>query len=203
MSIHAALLLATATFIFVMTPGPGIFAIVSRALSLGAASAIALSLGLIAADFVYLSMAVGGLAFMAERFHWLFVAVKIVGGVYLIWLGLRTWRMSPRPMDETLLTRRSRWREFLTGFLVSSSNPKVIVFYIGFLPTFVDFNQMTPERYGCTAAIVVTTLFVGCVIYTALCLRVRRLFASAKGVSRLNRTSGAVLMGAGVVVATS
>lgn len=203
MSVHAAILLAVATFVFVMTPGPGIFALISRALTRGALPAVVLALGLISADFIYLSLAVGGLAFVVERFHALFVVVKIIGAAYLIWLGVRTWRAPPRPMDAPTFHRRALWRDYVAGFLTSSSNPKVILFYLGFLPAFVRLTDMTVGRYVLIGAIISLTLFFGCLIYISLCARMRQLFSSTKAVRRLNRASAVILIGAGAAVASA
>lgn len=203
MSVHAALLLAAATFVFVMTPGPGIFALVSRALSRGAPSALVLTLGLVCADFVYLSCTLLGLAFVAQRFHMLFVVVKVVGALYLIVLGIRTWRAPARSLEAPASPARGLWRDFVAGFLTSGSNPKVILFYLGFLPAFVGLTHMTPGRYALAASIVTATLFAGCLIYVLLCARMRRLFASAPAVRRLNRVAGAVLVAVGIGVASS
>lgn len=203
MSVHAALLLAAATFVFVMTPGPGIFALVSRALSRGATSAMVLTLGLVCADFVYLSCALLGLAFVAQRFHMLFVVVKVAGALYLVVLGIRTWRAPARSLEAGAPAASGLWRDFVAGFLTSGSNPKVILFYLGFLPAFVELTHMTPERYALAASIVTATLFAGCLIYVLLCARMRRLFSSAPAVRRLNRVAGAVLVGVGIGVATS
>lgn len=203
MSVHAAILLAVATFVFVMTPGPGIFALVSRALSKGPLAAVVLALGLIAADFVYLSCALAGLAFVAQRFQGLFIAVKIVGAIYLVWLGIRTWRATPRPMGEAITRQRGLWRDFAAGFVTSGSNPKVMLFYLGFLPAFVELAHMTAGRYLLIATVVTLTLFIGCLIYIMLCARMRRLFVSTSAVRRLNRIAGLVLMSVGVGVVST
>lgn len=202
-SVHAAILLVVATFVFVMTPGPGIFALISRALSRGPLAAAVLALGLIAADFMYLTCTLAGLAFVAQRFHGLFAGVKVVGAIYLVWLGVRTWRAPPRPMGEPVAIPRGLWRDFMAGVVTSGSNPKVMLFYMGFLPAFVELAHMTAGRYALIAVLVTATLLVGCLIYIALCARMRRLFASAAAVRRLNRIAGVALVGAGVGVASS
>ncbi|MES1935723.1 LysE family translocator [Salinisphaera hydrothermalis] len=202
MSLHGILLLAFATFVFVMTPGPGVFALISRSLQGGAMAGLALTIGLMTADILYLSAALAGLAFIARDFHTLFLAVRLIGGVYLIALGIRAWRSPATPMGEVGRVRRSPGRDLLAGFLTSASNPKVILFYLGLLPNFVDMQAMTAARFLGTAAVVAFTLAAGALIYIVLCARARRLFASTRAVRYLNRTSAVVLVVAGVLVAS-
>lgn len=203
MSVHALVIMVAATFVFVMTPGPGIFALVSRALSRGPLAAVVLTVGLISADFVYLSLALAGLAFVAQRFHAVFVAVKVIGALYLVYLGVRTWRMPARPMTAVDARPRGLWRDFVAGFATSGSNPKVILFYLGVLPALVEMGHMTWAHYALIVCVVTATLFAGCLIYVALCARMRRLFASAGAVRRLNRAAAVILVGAGIGVAAS
>ncbi len=202
MSLDGAVLLMMATFVFVMTPGPGIFALISRSLQGGAAAGLALTAGLLSADLIYLGAALAGLAFIAREFHALFLWVRLIGGLYLIWLGIRAWRSPARPMSATTSAVRSPWRDLTAGFLTSASNPKVILFYLGLLPNFVDMHGMTTARFLATALIVAATLASGALIYIVLCSWVRRLFASARAVRWLNRSSAAVLVTAGIVVAS-
>lgn len=200
MTVHGVLLLAFATFIFVMTPGPGVFALISRSLQGGAAAGLALTAGLLLSDMLYLSAALAGLAFIARDFHDLFFAVRLVGGLYLIWLGVQAWRRPAEPLTRVNGTNRSPTRDLTAGFLTSASNPKAILFYLGLLPNFVDMQSMTAGRFMSTAAVVVVTLAFGALIYILLCARVRRLFASASAVRWLNRISAAVLVIAGLFV---
>lgn len=201
MSVHALALMALATFVFVMTPGPGIFALVSRSLSRGALAAVVLALGLIAADFVYLTLALAGLALVAQRFHTAFVVLKVVGALYLVYLGVRTWRAVPQPMTACRERPRGLWRDFAAGFATSGSNPKVILFYLGILPALVAMTHMSWQDYLLVVAVVTATLFAGCLIYVALCARMRRLFSSTVALRRLNRIAGVILVSAGVGVA--
>lgn len=201
MTIHGALLLAFATFVFVMTPGPGVFALISRSLQGGVSAGLALLAGLLSADMLYLCAALAGLAFVARDFHQFFFLIRLIGGFYLVWLGVRSWRRPATPMDGASSIRRRPTRDLAAGFLTSASNPKVTLFYLGLLPNFVPMNAMTTARFGMTVAIVTITLAAGALIYVLLCARARRLFASARAVCWLNRVSAVVLVGAGLFVA--
>ena len=203
MSAHGAILLFAATFIFVMTPGPGIFALVGRALSRGPLSGFVLSLGLISADTIYLTFAIVGLSYVATRLHPLFVAVKIVGALYLVWLGVQAWRAPAETLAASAAGNRSLWRDYIGGFLTSASNPKVILFYLGFLPAFIDLQHISLARYVQIVAIICATLLSGCLVYLFLCARMRQVFTSTRAVRYLNRISAVVLIGVGAVVAGS
>lgn len=119
MSLHGALLVALATFVFVMTPGPGVFALISRSLQGGVVAGLALTAGLLSADLLYLSAALAGLAFIARYFHDVFFVVRLVGGLYLVWLGIRAWRSPAKPMTGAAQIKRSPARDLAAGFFTS------------------------------------------------------------------------------------
>jgi len=89
--------LAAAMFLLAITPGPGVFATVSKALASGFRHAVPVVAGIVVGDMVFLLFAIYGLAVIAETFSFMFTVVKYFGGAYLIWLGIRLWR-SPRPV---------------------------------------------------------------------------------------------------------
>jgi len=87
MSLISALSLSIAMLILAASPGPGVFAIVARALASGFRPALAVITGIVIGDIIYLTFAVFGLSIIAQSLGELFIIVKICGGVYLFWLG--------------------------------------------------------------------------------------------------------------------
>ncbi|MGC2857674.1 LysE family translocator [Novispirillum sp. DQ9] len=207
MGLDSVLTLAVAVLLFGASPGPGIFAVVARALSAGFRPAIALSAGLIIGDLVWLTAAASGLAVIAQAMGEFFIVLKIAGGLYLAWLGVKAWRSRPEPLDATTTTTTPARRQGVLatvagGVAVTLSNPKAILFYLAILPTILDLNAITLPGLLTAGAVVVVVLLAVCGAYALLAARARTLLRSEAAMRRLNRTSGVLLIGAGVAVAT-
>ena len=91
MTLEGALTFFIAIFVFGITPGPGVFAIMARALVNGAGSCFMLALGMAISDILYLIAACLGLAVIATQWGDLFTIIRIIGAAYLIYLGWKTW----------------------------------------------------------------------------------------------------------------
>lgn len=185
--------------LFAATPGPGVFATIGQAMSRGTAPALALLSGLIAADIIYLVAAAFGLGIMAQHMGKLFMVIKFVGAAYLIWLGWISWTRQYSPTAND--TEYPRGRSFLAGFAVSLSNPKVMVFYLAFLPTFVDLSTVQPLDIAILASLTAILSYVILGFYIA---GARSLATSLKKPSvrrYFDRVAGSFLIGSGLFVA--
>ena len=95
MTTASFLALSLALAVMAVVPGPGVFAVLARALGRGFAPAAVLAAGIIAGDLVWLTATLLGLGYLAAEFTGLFQAVKVAGGLYLVYLGVRLWRAAP------------------------------------------------------------------------------------------------------------
>lgn len=193
----SALLLAAAS------PGPGIAAIVARVLGRGMAGAVAFTAGVAIGDVVWLTLAVAGLALLAQTFHLLFLVVKWAGIAYLLYLAWQMWRQPVVAHEVKANTTSERPLSlFFGGLAVTMGNPKVMVFYLALLPTLVDLAGLTIVAYlqlvAATLA-VLTVVFGG---YLLLAARARRLFTSPRSMRAVHRTSACAMAGAAAWVAT-
>jgi threonine/homoserine/homoserine lactone efflux protein len=194
---------AVAMALFGASPGPGIFAVVSRALSGGFGSAMLLTLGLILGDLVWLTLAASGMSMVAEMMGEFFVALKIIGGLYLVWMGIKTWRAPVKATDIAAPTvRPSTSGTLMGGLAVTLSNPKAILFYMAILPSVLDLNTITASGLVMAGAVVVLVLMLVCAAYAFLASRARRVLQSPGAMKRLNRASGVLLIGVGGWVAS-
>jgi len=203
MSIESLLGFALAMFILAVTPGPGVFASVSQALSEGFRSSWDVIAGIILGDLLFLILAVFGLSAIAYALGDLFFIIKWIGGTYLIWLGWRMWRRNPDAFHPTRNPeRRSARQRFMGGFLITLGNPKVILFYAGFLPTILELARLRIIDVLMVAGVVTMVLggVMGAYAYSAA--RARQLFSSERARRNLNRSAGTVMMGAGVIIVT-
>jgi threonine/homoserine/homoserine lactone efflux protein len=199
MSPESAISFLFIIFIFAITPGPGVFALIARSLVSGARPCISLALGMAVSDVVYLILACFGLAVIAEQWSSLFMVLRIVGAFYLLYLGWKMWIASPdtslqNTIDDGTFTVV---KGLLQGFLISASNPKVIFFYIAFLPTIMDLGSLTPSDIVLASGITLLGLMMGLMTIAICAASARRFFTSAKAVKGLNRASGGIMIGAG------
>jgi threonine/homoserine/homoserine lactone efflux protein len=187
--------------IAVFVPGPGVAAIVARALGGGFWSAVPMIVGILAGDLIYLVFALFGLAAIATYFGPIFVVVRWAGALYLLYIAWQFW--TARPGTEQLgPRRREHWlRTFLAGFALTMGNPKTIVFYLALLPTVVPLDRpITALGFTeLTLIVVVVLLAIGCG-YAALAAWARELFTSTTAIRRLNKTAGAIMAGAAAFV---
>lgn len=192
--------LAGATFALAATPGPGVFATLARALASGLGPALVMSIGIVTGDLVFLLLAVYGMAALAQWTAGLFTLVKFAGGAYLIWLGYRIFTSKPNPAGLGAPVGGSNSSHFLSGLGITLSNPKVILFYVGFLPTFVDLTELSNRDVLIVAGTV--SLVVGGVLatYSVAATRARTLFTSERALRRLNHGAGGVMMATGGVL---
>ena len=184
------------------SPGPGVFATIARALASGLRPSLAVICGIVLGDVIFLLFAAFGLSMVARALGNMFFIVKICGGADLIWVGVRVWVKKPEPVTAILIRDvRSLWGRFATGLVITLSNPKVILFYCGFLPTFLDLSALT--LIDLVIVVTIITIVLGCVLgtYAFLASRARRMFTNQQAVRRLNRVAGGVMVAAGVAIA--
>ena len=100
MTFESGITFFIAIFIFGITPGPGIFAILAKSMSQGAKSCVWLSVGMSISDICYLVMACFGLASLAYAWEEIFLVIRILGGAYLVYLGWKMWTSVPALAQE-------------------------------------------------------------------------------------------------------
>lgn len=203
MSIESAISFLIAIFIFGITPGPGVFAIIARALQRGSLSCLPLALGMILSDMIYLVLACLGLAALATHWGEVFTVIRLLGAAYLCYLGWKMWTAPVTGMDvESKPDRRDAVHSFIQGFLISASNPKVILFYIAFLPTFMDVSALSREGIVLASLLTFVGLLAGLMLIAFSASQARRYLRSPGAVRGLNRTSGSIMALAGVYLAS-
>lgn len=138
-TLSAALGIALVELGLALTPGPNMIYLVSRSISQGWRAGL-MSLGGTATGFVvYLVMANVGLAAVFLVVPWLFIALKLAGAAYLLWLAYSVLRPGGRsPFETSDLPRDSFARLFRMGLVTNLLNPKVAILYLALIPQFID-----------------------------------------------------------------
>ena len=185
-------------------PGPGVTALVARALGSGFPSSLFMALGLVLGDLTYLTAVVLGLAFIAQTFGMVFLTIKWLGVLYLAWLAWNFWHAGITA--EKVEARRGKGRggavsSFLAGLTVTLGNPKTMIFYLALTPTLVDLRTITLADYGILAACTIVVLLVVLVPYLALAAKARWLLQTPRALKALNRTAAAFMASAAAVIA--
>lgn len=190
---------ALASILFVMTPGPGIFAVIAKAMSQGAKSVLPLAVGIALSDIVYVVLSVYGLSALATHFHEAFVVVRVVGAAYLFYLAYKMWTATPTN-NETVVKpagKRVAFGALVGGFLISFSNPKVILFYIALLPSFFPVATLNVVDTMIISGMTFISVVIGLMAYAVLAGYARKQLKKPQTQRRFNRISATLMGGAG------
>jgi homoserine/homoserine lactone efflux protein len=192
-----------ATIILSLSPGPGVFSSISSGLHHGFRLGLWNGVGMQVANVLMVIVVALGLGTILLASEALFTAVKWLGVIYLVYLGIVTWRAAPRRFEEERDDNAHTPREvFMRGFWVNATNPKGIIFFAAILPQFIDVARPQLVQYAIFAG---TTFAVDLVImmgYTALAAKVLRLMRDPKQLRWVNRGIGGAFVAAGVALAS-
>jgi homoserine/homoserine lactone efflux protein len=196
MNLHLFLAYCLAVAILVLMPGPIVTLVVANSLSHGSRSGLATVAGAGIGNAILLgATAVGLVAFFALLSE-ISEVMRWAGAGYLIWLGVKAWRAhGGQELAIVPAAERSPRVVFLQGFLIGITNPKAIVFYVAFLPQFVDAHlSAAPQLLVMTGTMIVMALLSDSA-YALLAARARIWFTTP-GRRRLhNRMTGTLLIG--------
>ncbi|MGD1876405.1 MAG: LysE family translocator [Kiloniellaceae bacterium] len=202
MDIASLLIFAGALFVAAGSPGPSIAALVARVVAGGWRGVLPFIAAMWIGEAIWLSLAVWGLAAIAESLHLLFTVIKYLGAAYLVYLA---WRMWTAPVDAgatALPKARSAGRLFAAGMAVTLGNPKIMVFYLALLPAIIDLKAMTvPGWLELIATMVAVLATIDCA-WAGLAVQARRLLRSPRALRAANRTSAGIMAGAAAAIAT-
>jgi threonine/homoserine/homoserine lactone efflux protein len=202
MTLAGFLTYAGALAVAAAIPGPGVVALIARALGSGFRSALFMALGLVVGDLVYLTAVILGLALLAQTFGVAFLVIKWIGVAYLAWLAWTFWRTGIRTRHVGAdQSRDGAFSSFLSGLLVTLGNPKVMVFYLAITPTIIDIASVTASDYGVLLAITAMVLLIVLVPYLVLAARARWFLATPRALKILNRTAATFMAGAAGAIA--
>lgn len=202
MTLTGLLVFTAALAVAAASPGPTVTALVARVLVRGTSGALAFMLGLSIAELVWLTAAVLGLAYIAKTFAIAFLVLKYAGAAYLAYLAWRMWTAPAEPKQASEPEAEHAARLFFAGVSLTLGNPKIMVFYLALLPNLIDLQAVTALGFFELLAVtfVVLTLIDGA--YVLLAARARRFLTNARAIKLVNRSSGALMAGAAVAIAT-
>jgi threonine/homoserine/homoserine lactone efflux protein len=167
-----------ALFVAAAIPGPGMTAIVARALGSGFRPTFFMGLGLILGDLCYLTAVILGLALVAQTFTTPFLIIKYLGALYLIYIAWKLWTTGL--IAQHIEAKRSTHigLSFLSGLLVTLGNPKTMLFYVALVPTLIPLEAIGAQDYAALVGITFVVVIAVLVPYILLASQARTLLKS-------------------------
>ncbi|EGQ7974235.1 LysE family translocator [Vibrio parahaemolyticus] len=197
MDIWKLLLFIPACFALNMAPGPNNLLAMNNARCYGFRAAFVASLGRIAAFSAMIALSASGLAVILYTSEMLFLAIKLVGALYLLWIAFNLWRSESSPISD--LDNSCNYAGLAKQeFTLAAGNPKAILIFTAFLPQFVDANANVQEQFFALGSTFLILEMVAISIYAIFGLYLRHWFSNPKMAKRFNRGCSLFLTVSGV-----
>ncbi|TME22354.1 MAG: LysE family translocator [Chloroflexi bacterium] len=201
MHLTTVLLFALATFLLTVSPGPGVLYVTARSLAQGRRAGFASMFGIEFGEVVWIAAAATGVAALLSASVTALDALRFAGAAYLVYLGIQRWRQAgvvTAPLPAPLV------RIFLQGFVTQLLNPKVAVFFIAFLPQFLNTAQpIAPQVMVLGAVYIVIAIAVDATYVLAAAAVSRRFMRSPVAQVRTGRVAAATYVALGLAAAAT
>ena len=203
-SIESLLAFGIASLALLVIPGPAVLYIINRSVADGRNVALAAVAGLEIGNFMHVIAATVGLSAVIATSAAAFSAVKWIGAGYLIYIGIRTLATKPQAVSQ-LNDPMSRRRAFTQGIVVNTFNPKVALFFLSFLPQFIDADRGS----AALQSLVLGSTFVvlGCIsdsLFAILASALRGTLLRGKSLPFVQRyVAGSVFITLGAIASTT
>ncbi len=190
----------TATFLLI--PGPTILLVISYSLIRGRQAVFALLLGVGLGDIVAMILSFIGVGLLLQTVTIAFQFLKWIGAAYLILLGIKMWRSASESMELSAITDKKVWHAIMANaFVITALNPKSIVFFLAFLPQFIN-----SEKPFITQSLILGSTFLVLAILSVLFYSLLASYTVQQMRLSLihiwtNRIGGCLLIGAGGMIA--
>ncbi len=202
MALDHWLAFVAASALLLAIPGPTVLLVISYALGHGRRSAASTVAGVALGDFTAMTASLAGLGALLATSAALFTALKWIGAAYLIYLGGKLWRAPVAQADAAIDPPAERpGRIFLHAYAVTALNPKSIVFFIAFLPQFLDSSHPLLPQFVIFEASFLTLATLNALGYARLAAAARRTIRRPRIQRAVNRAGGTLLIGAGALAA--
>ena len=200
MDLFTLLSLTFATFVYAISPGPGLFAVLAISTRYGPIPAIWLSLGHTIGDIIYVALAMLTLNVLSDVISNSMLYVKILGASYLIYIGYQQWRSKGVSFEQSS-QKNSTLKLLMAGFVVGVTNPKTIIFYLSFLPIFIDLNNLTVVTEIEVISVIGFTVFFVLSLANIMGIKLRKHIENPTIIKRVNELTGITMILVGCFVA--
>jgi threonine/homoserine/homoserine lactone efflux protein len=192
-------------FLATLIPGPAALLVTIHSLSYGFKKSLFTILGNIAALFLMSSVSILGLTALVMMSAFAFTVVKVLGAVYLVYLGIKVWKFGIQfnASEQRLEEQRPNLNLFVQGLLVALTNPKAIVFTTALFPQFISATEPLMTQFSILVATFMALSFVCLCTYSFIAQSARTKINTGLSSTFLNRLFGSAFVGAGFYLATS
>ncbi|MEE9336184.1 MAG: LysE family translocator [Granulosicoccaceae bacterium] len=203
MAIELWLAFVLASCVLLIIPGPTILTVISYSIAHGKRANVPLVAAVALGDSTALLLSLAGLGAVLATSAWMFTAVKVVGGLYLIYLGVKLLLAKTSPIQSTeaqadeATPMKSRWKLFANTWLVTALNPKGIIFFVAFLPQFIDKMSAVVTQLWVLSVTFVALASLNACLYAVFASGARKLLSSPAAQRRFNIGGGTLLTIAG------
>ncbi|WP_426359634.1 LysE family translocator [Pseudocolwellia sp. HL-MZ19] len=202
--LETLLLFFMTTLVVVLSPGPAALAVTAEAASNGFKKSTLVVLGIATANVVFFILSATGIITLIIASQTLFLTIKWIGVVYLLYLGFTAVFSQSGPLSIQASNKKhsKAYKIFMRGFVLEISNPKALLYFSALLPQFVDINApIVPQLI--TLCLITMVLYLVCYsLYGYLGFKSRGKFIKPIIIKLINRSAGAMLIFAGLKMAT-
>lgn len=201
MDITSTFSLFIAMILLALIPGPGVLLVAARTLTGGLKHGVFTAAGIVVGDYLFILLAIFGLSAIASLMGSLFFIVKYVGAIYLIWLGIQLIRSKEENTEIEAATASSYRADFISGMVTTLGNPKAILFYLSFFPTFL--NMASLSTLDVMIIMLTATITIGGVMlsYAYTASKAKGLLKGNPSTKGVRYTSGGILVASGAFLA--
>ena len=182
-----------------LIPSASVALVVTRSVTLGLSNGIFVALGIVLGDLVFIFLTILGLSAIAEIMGSLFFAIKYIGALYLIWLGVNLIRLKNTETIEVKSTKsnKSIIASFLAGFFLTLGDIKAIFFYASLFPAFVDLTNLAVLDIGIIISITIFTVGGAKIFYAFSAIHLASLSTNIKVQGGIQKSAGVLMVGTG------
>ncbi len=200
MGLFDAITLMGVMLILAALPSASVALVVARAATHGISNGIAVAVGIIMGDLVFIALAILGLTTLSQALGGFFILIKIAGGGYLIWLGIQLWRSSGTQPSISISQRDhpdGHLTSFVAGFLLTLGDIKAILFYASLFPLFVNLQSVSMLDIVVVVSITVVSIGAVKITYAVFAQRLSQHFEQRRLTRLQQKTTAGILIGAG------
>ena len=205
MSIEHWLAFVAASAVLLAIPGPTILLVISYALGHGRKATTATVVGVALGDFTAMTASMLGLGALLAASAAIFTALKWIGAAYLIYLGIKLWRVpvsaNATETEEGETSKERPFRIFLHTYAVTALNPKSIIFFVAFLPQFLDTSKPLAVQMVIFEVTFLALATLNATTYGLMASMARKTIRKPNVQRLVNRTGGTLMIGAGLIAA--
>ena len=201
MSVEIWLAFVAASAVLLAIPGPTVLLVISYALGHGRRAAAATVTGVALGDFTAMTASMLGLGALLATSAALFAVLKWVGAAYLIYLGIKLWRAPVATVDasDDAVARERPLRIFLHAYAVTALNPKSIIFFVAFLPQFLNRAEPVALQMVVFEATFLVLAAINATAYGLMASMARKTIRKPRTQRLVNRIGGSLMIGAGLL----